>query len=130
MVYMILGLPFWIAVMIGAIATPTDPVVASSKVAGGMAERNLPAKLRNVISAESGFNDGLDLPFVALPVLVLTEPPGGVISHWLIQTILLELIAGTALAALMDHLARPSGGRRGKRPWSAPRCLRSASPSL
>src|SRR5215207_10244160 len=52
--YLILGVPFWVAVLIGAIVTPTDPVVASSIVAGGVAERNLPAKLRHAISAESG----------------------------------------------------------------------------
>jgi NhaP-type Na+/H+ or K+/H+ antiporter len=75
--YLILGVPFWVAALIGAIVTPTDPVVASSIVAGGVAERNLPAPLRHAISSESGFNDGLTLPFVVLPVLVLTEPPGG-----------------------------------------------------
>jgi NhaP-type Na+/H+ or K+/H+ antiporter len=60
--YLILGVPFWAAVLIGAIVTPTDPVVASSIVAGGVAERNLPARLRHAISSESGFNDGLALP--------------------------------------------------------------------
>ena len=80
------------AVLIGAIVTPTDPVVASSIVAGGVAERNLPARLRHAISSESGFNDGLALPFVVLPVLVLTEPPGEVLGHWLTHTILLEIV--------------------------------------
>jgi NhaP-type Na+/H+ or K+/H+ antiporter len=103
--YLILGLPFWVCALIGAIVTPTDPVVASSIVAGGVAERNLPAKLRHAISAESGFNDGLALPFVALPVLVLTEPPGEVLSHWVTHTVLLEITAGAALAALMGFLA-------------------------
>ena len=103
--YLILGLPFWVAVLVGAIVTPTDPVVASSIVAGGVAERNLPAKLRNAISAESGFNDGLALPFVVLPVLVLTEPPGEVLSHWLTHTILLEITAGAAVAAVMGYAA-------------------------
>ena len=103
--YLIVGVPFWVAVMIGAIVTPTDPVVASSIVAGGVAERNLPARLRHAISAESGFNDGLALPFVVLPVLVLTEPPGEVLGHWLTHTVLLEIVAGAALAALMGYLA-------------------------
>jgi sodium/hydrogen antiporter len=105
LVYLIVGLPFWVAVLIGAIVTPTDPVVASSIVAGGVAERNLPAKLRHAISSESGFNDGLALPFVVLPVLVLTEPPGRVLGHWLTHTVLLEIVAGAALAALMGYLA-------------------------
>jgi sodium/hydrogen antiporter len=105
LVYVILGLPFWVAVLIGAIVTPTDPVVASSIVAGGVAERNLPASLRHAISSESGFNDGLALPFVVLPVLVLTRPSGDVISHWLTHTVLLEIVVGAALAALMGYAA-------------------------
>ena len=104
-VYLILGLPFWVSVLIGASITPTDPVVASSIVAGGVAERNLPGALRCAISAESGFNDGLALPFVVLPVLVLTEPPGEVLGHWLTRTVLLEIVAGAALAALMGYAA-------------------------
>ena len=105
LVYLIVGVPFWVAVMIGAIVTPTDPVVASSIVAGGVAERNLPARLRHAISSESGFNDGLALPFVVLPVLVLTQPKGEVLGHWLTHTVLLEIVAGATLAALMGYLA-------------------------
>lgn len=101
--WLVLGVPFWVAVLIGAIVTPTDPVVASSIVGGGVAERNLPAKLRHAISAESGFNDGLALPFVALAVLVLTEPPGEAISRWLTVTVLWEITAGAALAALIGY---------------------------
>jgi sodium/hydrogen antiporter len=105
MVYLVLGLPLWVCVLIGAIITPTDPVVASSIVSGGVAERNLPGPLRCAISSESGFNDGLALPFVALPVLVLTRPPGEVVGHWLIHTILLEIVAGAALAAVIGYAA-------------------------
>lgn len=105
MVYLILGLPFWVSVLIGAIITPTDPVVASSIVSGGVAERNLPAPLRCAISAESGFNDGLALPFVVLPVLVLTRPSGEVLGHWLTHTVLLEIVAGAALAAVIGYAA-------------------------
>jgi sodium/hydrogen antiporter len=104
-VYLIVGVPFWVAVLIGAIVIPTDPLVASSIVAGGVAERNLPAPLRHAISSESGFNDGLALPFVVLPILVLTELPGKVLGHWLTHTVLLEIVAGAALAALMGYLA-------------------------
>jgi NhaP-type Na+/H+ or K+/H+ antiporter len=80
-------------------------VVASSIVASGVAERNLPAPLRCAISAESGFNDGLALPFVVLPMLVLTEPSGEVLGHRLARTVLLEIVAGAALAALVGYLA-------------------------
>ena len=105
LVYLIVGLHFGVAVLIGAIITPTDPVVASSIVAGGVAERNLPSPLRCAISAESGFNDGLALPFVVLPVLVLTEPPREVLGHWLTHTVLVEIVGGAVVAALMGYAA-------------------------
>jgi NhaP-type Na+/H+ or K+/H+ antiporter len=103
--YLILGVPFWVAALIGAIVTPTDPVVASSIVAGGVAERNLTSTLRHAISSESGFNDGLALPFVGLPVLMLTEPTGEALGHWITRTVLLEIVGGAVLAALMGYLA-------------------------
>jgi NhaP-type Na+/H+ or K+/H+ antiporter len=74
--HLILGIPFLVALLIGAIVTPTDPVVSSAIVTGDVAEENLPGRLRHLISAESGYNDGLALPFVLLPLLLLTEPPG------------------------------------------------------
>ena len=40
--YLILGVPFWVAVLIGAIVTPTDPVVAGSIVAGGSRSATCP----------------------------------------------------------------------------------------
>ena len=48
--FYILGLPFWIAMLVGATVTPTDPVLASTIVTGDIAERNLPLHLRNVLS--------------------------------------------------------------------------------
>jgi sodium/hydrogen antiporter len=102
--YLILGLSFWVALLIGGIVTPTDPVVASTIVTGGVAERNLPARLRNAISAESGFNDGLALPFVLLPLLVLMMPPGEVLSYWLTHVIVWEVAAGAILALLISYV--------------------------
>ena len=103
--YFILGLPFWVSVLLGAVVTPTDPVVASTIVTGGVAERNLPARLRHAISAESGWNDGLALPFVFLPILVLTPPQEYVLGHWLTRTVLWEVVGGAVVAALIGYLA-------------------------
>ena len=60
--YLILGLPFLVAVLIGAVITPTDLVVAGTIVTGDVADEHLPEHLKNAISAESGFNDGLVYP--------------------------------------------------------------------
>lgn len=102
--YLILGLSPPASLLVGAIVTPTDPVVASTIVTGDVAERNLPGRLRHAIAAESGFNDALALPFVALPLLWLTEAPGEALSHWLAYTLLLEVVAGAALAAVIGYV--------------------------
>jgi NhaP-type Na+/H+ or K+/H+ antiporter len=60
--YLILGIPFLAAMLIGAVVTPTDPVVSSSIVTGDVAEENLPGRLRHLISAESGTTMGWACP--------------------------------------------------------------------
>ncbi len=101
--YLILGLSLPVAMLVGAVFTPTDPVVASSVVTGDVAERNLPGRLRHAISAESGFNDGLAYPFVLLPILLLTRPPGEALTHWLTHTVLLEVGIAVVLGALVGY---------------------------
>ena len=71
--WLLLDLPFWGAVLVGAILTPTDPVVASTLVSGPLAERNLPRWLRRSLQIESGANDGLAIAFVLLPLIVVTQ---------------------------------------------------------
>jgi NhaP-type Na+/H+ or K+/H+ antiporter len=103
----IMGLPFWIGMLVGAIVTPTDPVVATSIMTGGLAERNLPERIRCTISAESGANDGLAYPFVLLPILLLTKPPHEAIVQWLTQTLLWEVGGAVLLGAMLGY----AGGR-------------------
>jgi sodium/hydrogen antiporter len=74
LVYFILGLPLWLAALVAAIITPTDPVAASPVVTGSVAEENIPERVRDTISFGSGANDGLAYLFVFLPFLMLTRP--------------------------------------------------------
>ena len=103
--HLILGIPFLVAMLIGAVVTPTDPVVSSSIVTGDVAEQNLPGSLRHLISAESGYNDGLALPFVLLPLLLLTGAPGEALSRWFVQVVLWEVAVGGVVGALMGYAA-------------------------
>ena len=66
LVWGLLGLPFWVAMLVGATIIVT----------GRVAERSVPARLRHLISAESGANDGMMYPLVLLPILILTRPTG------------------------------------------------------
>ncbi|MEH6640716.1 cation:proton antiporter [Vreelandella glaciei] len=91
-----LGLPLGAALLIGAVVTPTDPVVASTLVSGPVAKENLPAYLRHIISSESGANDGLTFIFVMFAVFLLTLP-----ADQSITVHMLGIIGGDILAALM-----------------------------
>lgn len=66
----ILGLPIAAAALFGTAISPTDPVLASSVVTGEAAERDLPARDRQLLSLESGSNDGLALPLVLVALAV------------------------------------------------------------
>lgn len=91
----LLGTSLWTALLVGAVVTPTDPVVASAIVTGEFAEREIEEPLRDSISLDSGANDGLAYLFVLLPVLMLTHESGIAWSKWASETILLGVLLAT-----------------------------------
>lgn len=112
----LLGVDTWTAVLIGAVVTPTDPVLAGAIVSGRLAESKLPKRVRGLISGESGANDGLGYPFVWLPLLMLNHPPGEALHTWIVETwlweVLAAVVAGLAagwLAARLIELAQRHG---------------------
>ncbi len=92
------------ALMLGASVCATDPVVASSIVTGGVATRNLPGRFRHTLSAESALNDGLALPLVMLPIL-LVRSADTALSEWLFQVLAWQVLVAVALGALLGRLA-------------------------
>ncbi|MFZ4156874.1 cation:proton antiporter [Streptomyces griseoincarnatus] len=65
-----LGLGLGTAALLGAALCPTDPVLASSVVTGEPAEKGITARTRQLLSLESGANDGLALPLVLAAVAI------------------------------------------------------------
>jgi sodium/hydrogen antiporter len=82
------------AFLLGAVLSPTDPVVTSTVVSA----RRLPERLRHALNLESGLNDGLALPFV-LFFLVLASPETGAGGEGL--ELLGEAVMGAALGAAL-----------------------------
>ncbi|HVS31112.1 MAG TPA: sodium:proton antiporter [Thermoanaerobaculia bacterium] len=63
---LVLGFPPALALLIGAILAPTDPVLASAISVNDAADED---RLRYGISAEAGLNDGMAFPFVVFALL-------------------------------------------------------------
>lgn len=61
---LVLGLAPAAALLLGTALAPTDPVLASNVVSGAPAERSISGRTRQLLSLESGANDGLTLPLV------------------------------------------------------------------
>jgi NhaP-type Na+/H+ or K+/H+ antiporter len=101
--YAVLAVPFWVAMLLGATVTPTDPVLASTIVTGRIAERDLPQQLRDVLSSESGANDGLAYLFVFLAIYALTYPAGEIVQHWLTTILLREVFGGLVFGFLLGY---------------------------
>jgi NhaP-type Na+/H+ or K+/H+ antiporter len=113
----ILGLALGSALLLGTAICPTDPVLASSVVTGGPAEEDLPARDRQILSLESGANDGLALPLV-LAAIAFTAPmtAGQAVTEALWQVlgaVVLGAVAGwlggRALRAGEEHGATATG---------------------
>ena len=105
-VWGLLPVGLWPALLIGGMVTPTDPVLASSILTGGLAERNLRAGVRDVISGESGGNDGLASICVLLPLFVLTTAaPAAGLAGWAGKVLLWEVLGGLAFGLGVGALA-------------------------
>ncbi len=100
----VLGLPVLYALLVGAVLSPTDPVLADSIVAGEASNKAIPARMRYAITAESGANDGLAVLVVMLPVYLLGAAPSQAVPHWLTQILLREVIAGIAVGLVLGWL--------------------------
>jgi sodium/hydrogen antiporter len=97
----ILGLAPAAAWLLGAALAPTDPVLASNVVIGEPAERDLPARLRQIISLESGANDAVALPLVTLGSALLLGTP---LTAWGLVT-LWETVAAVPLGVAVGWAA-------------------------
>lgn len=102
---LILDMPLWAALLAGAIVTSTDPVVATSIISGRVAEKNIPARVRHLISAESGGNDGMAYPLVLLPILVLTLPTGDAVVQWATEVLIWSIGGAIVLGVGLGYLA-------------------------
>ncbi|MCJ1461966.1 hypothetical protein MMC07_000566 [Pseudocyphellaria aurata] len=106
--WMIEPLTWLESLMCAACVTATDPVLASSVVGKGKFAKRVPKHLRDLLSAESGCNDGMAFPFIYLSFYLIHYRPhtSEVAFHWFCNTILYECIFGAVYGVLIGYLGR------------------------
>jgi len=99
----------WIhALCISGCVTATDPVLASAVVGKGKFAQRVPGHLRNLLSAESGCNDGMAFPFVIMAVYIILDEyhAGDIAKEFICIGILYECILGILIGAVIGYGAR------------------------
>lgn len=106
--WMITPLSWLESLMCAACVTATDPVLASSVVGKGKFAKRVPKHLRDLLSAESGCNDGMAFPFIYLSFYLIHYRPNAneVAYHWFCNTILYECIFGATYGVLIGYFGR------------------------
>lgn len=98
----LLGLPLGVAVLLGAILAPTDPVLASDVQVRRPGDRD---QVRFDLTAEAGLNDGMAFPFVMLGLGLLGRHdlgPFGV--KWLAVDVVWAILVGLSIGFVLGTL--------------------------
>ncbi|RAR00915.1 ORMDL-domain-containing protein [Stemphylium lycopersici] len=96
---------FVTALTIAACLTPTDPVLAASVLSNSQFSTRVPKRIRNLLSAESGCNDGVSFPFLYIGLsLLLKNTAGGVLKKWFLITILYQCVVGVLVGIALGHI--------------------------
>jgi NhaP-type Na+/H+ or K+/H+ antiporter len=100
-----LPVSMWVALLVGAVVTPTDPVLGNTIVVGETATDNIPERVRYLLSSEAGINDGAAYPFVFLPIFVLHNGPDAGVVQWITRTLLWEVLGAVVLGAAIGAVS-------------------------
>lgn len=96
------------ALLVAACVTATDPVLAAAVVGKGKFAERVPGHLRNLLTAESGCNDGMAFPFIylSLNLIIHSGNAGEIVKDWFLLTILWECFFGVALGVFLGYTLR------------------------
>jgi NhaP-type Na+/H+ or K+/H+ antiporter len=112
----LVGLGWSESFLLGALLSPTDPVLSS----GVVTDARVPRVIRHSLNLESGLNDGLALPAVLAFAAALEVDRGHFVWwHFVLQDVGLGLAFGLVCGAV-GSLLMPRDGGRLERPISAP----------
>ncbi|KAJ2742005.1 hypothetical protein GGI20_004786 [Coemansia sp. BCRC 34301] len=100
------ALSFVHALAIGACVAPTDPVLANAILKGMFAESHVPLRLRNILTAESGANDGLGYPFLFFALYLMRLGGGKAIGTWFYATWVYQVALSVIIGSVTGYVGR------------------------
>ncbi|CDR98743.1 related to Na+/H+-exchanging protein [Sporisorium scitamineum] len=101
------SLPLLAGLVIATSATPTDPVLSNAIVKGAFADQYVSPRLRNLISAESGANDGFGYPFLFLAVhLLKLDTTTQALSAWIFKTCVYTVGGSILYGIVVGYICR------------------------
>ena len=104
--YLILKTDVTTALIVAACLSPTDPVLAASVLAESRFANRVPRRLRHLLSAESGCNDGVSFPFLYAGIFAVLQSTAGLaVREWFLITILWQCSFGLLLGLIIGHSA-------------------------
>lgn len=95
-----------VALLVGGVLAPTDPVLSSGFVTGDPATRTLPERVRVLLSVESGINDGLALPLVVAGTVLVLDDGVEVFAVEGLLSVLVAVVVGIAAGSAAGEAFR------------------------
>jgi sodium/hydrogen antiporter len=103
-VRVILGYSWINSLILGAILTPTDPVLIGTITNGKFADKYIPKRVRDLLAAESAANDALGFCFLYLPFYIDRHTSiGNQIGLYLLKIALYQIILGSLIGFLIGY---------------------------
>ena len=113
------GVGLWAAALLATTLAPTDAALSQPTVT----DPRLPSRVRQGLNVESGLNDGLCVPLIAI-FLVLAEAEEGLTGasalRLVVEAIGYGVVAGAVVGALGARLLATARARGWMETWSAP----------
>lgn len=103
---LVIGIQWSNAFIIAATLTPTDPVLSASVLGETRFSMRVPKRIRHILAAESGCNDGTAYPFLYAAIFAVTQDSWAEWSKmFFLETILWQCAVGVVVGAVIGLAA-------------------------
>lgn len=105
-VFLVLDIKWTTAMIIAACLTPTDPVLSASVIAEAKFSHRVPKRIRHLLAAESGCNDGSAFPFLYIAIYAATASSAAEgVKDWFLNLLIWQCFMGIFIGIVIGLVA-------------------------